>query len=439
MPLISIILPVYNVEPYIEECLESILSQDFDDYEINLVDNGSDDRSAEICERYARSYPSKINFDKLPKPTVFARAAHRALEMASGDYIFYIDSDDYINPGCLQHVAKIIKEKNVDIVMFDFTCVVEEGLLPRYGAVYREEEINDIPYLEAIKNITLNRMYQPIIWNMVIKHSVHGRADKSVLGIENSDVAGAFDFMLKAKSIYYIDKHFYTYRVRHGSITTASKNSDNARSFFLSMILSTKTIHYKHSYFSKEEIIEILNPMMSRYLKLTIGNCDLLDYSAYEIMSQALENINSNIRVFKRFEYFLFSKLHDFVSDFGAYLGLLMFFDYEKNLLIADTKKIMDKKVYVMPLGAYGQSAAKIIRNMGVEVHGFLDNGEAKAGQIIDEIPCYLPAILNSDQNLDDVAVVIASVHDIFVESILEQLITIGVKEENIVIRGEQR
>ena len=71
--LISIIVAVYNLEKYIAECLESILSQKFEDYEIMLIDNGSTDKSIEICEFYEKKYPNKIRYFKLPLPTVIGR------------------------------------------------------------------------------------------------------------------------------------------------------------------------------------------------------------------------------------------------------------------------------------------------------------------------------------------------------------------------------
>ncbi|MCI9160196.1 MAG: glycosyltransferase family 2 protein [Anaerotruncus sp.] len=115
-PLLSIFVSVYNLENYIEECLDSILQQPFQDYEILLFDNGSIDRSIEICTGYAQRYPDKIRYYKLPLPTVVGRPHHLACTRMRGRYFMQIDGDDYLASGALQQISDAILKHRPDIV-----------------------------------------------------------------------------------------------------------------------------------------------------------------------------------------------------------------------------------------------------------------------------------------------------------------------------------
>ena len=95
MSLISVIVPVYNVENYLERCLDSILGQTFRDLEVILVDDGSEDRSGEICRSYARK-DARIRYVRQENGGL-GRARNRGIQMAEGEFILFVDSDDYID------------------------------------------------------------------------------------------------------------------------------------------------------------------------------------------------------------------------------------------------------------------------------------------------------------------------------------------------------
>lgn len=103
-PKLSVIIPVYNVEEYLRECLDSILGQDYDDFEVILVDNNSTDKSYEICEEYARKYPEVV---RVYRCEAWGAAAARnfGVEKARGEYIWFIDSDDYIEKGAIRKLV----------------------------------------------------------------------------------------------------------------------------------------------------------------------------------------------------------------------------------------------------------------------------------------------------------------------------------------------
>lgn len=108
--LFSIIIPVYNVETYLKECVESVLSQQFSSYEILLVDDGSTDFSGQICDAYAAKYPQIQVFHQ--KNGGLSEARNTGIRNSKGEYLVFIDSDDKIYPDSLRHLQNVIVKQN---------------------------------------------------------------------------------------------------------------------------------------------------------------------------------------------------------------------------------------------------------------------------------------------------------------------------------------
>ena len=104
----SIIIPVYNVEKYIEKCLISILEQSYSDYEIIVVDDGSKDKSGVICDEFSQKY-NQITVIHIPNGGV-SNARNIGISKATGEYYWFIDSDDYIKPNSLEIIARSYAE-----------------------------------------------------------------------------------------------------------------------------------------------------------------------------------------------------------------------------------------------------------------------------------------------------------------------------------------
>ena len=117
-PKISIIIPVYNVESYIRECLESLINQTYQNLEIILVDDGSTDSSGEICDIYCKKDKRIIVIHKANGGLVSARKA--GLRIATGEYATYVDSDDWIDVNTYEELMHLAFKYNPDIIAFDF-------------------------------------------------------------------------------------------------------------------------------------------------------------------------------------------------------------------------------------------------------------------------------------------------------------------------------
>lgn len=123
---LSYIVPVYKVEKYLEECIESILSQTMDDYEIILVDDGSPDACPEICDRYAEKYPEKIRVVHKENCGP-ANTRNVGLGMSNGDYVFFIDSDDFLKEDRVKELYEKAVEYDADVLQTSYYALDESS------------------------------------------------------------------------------------------------------------------------------------------------------------------------------------------------------------------------------------------------------------------------------------------------------------------------
>ncbi|POZ57580.1 putative glycosyltransferase EpsJ [Lysinibacillus sphaericus] len=227
VPLLSIIVPIYNVELYLQQCVDSILRQTFEDFELILVNDGSTDNSPNICDEYAARDARIIVVHKENGGLVSARKA--GLSIAKGKYIGYVDSDDWIEADMYQALCDAAQAFNVDIVICDIienyldyevrsTQIVKPGL-------YRKDRMIKEVYPMMLY---AGRYYQfglfPSVSNKIFKKSLlekfQFRVDDQIRMGE--DVACTYPSLLNAKSIYLLDKQYlYHYRKNPSSMTAS--------------------------------------------------------------------------------------------------------------------------------------------------------------------------------------------------------------------------
>ncbi len=132
MKTFSVIIPVYNVEEYLEPCIDSVLGQQYEDYEIILVDDGSTDGSGQICDRYAQQHPQVRVIHQSNKGLGGAR--NTGIMHADAQYLIFLDSDDYITGNMLADIGQIIARHPCDMVLYDMIAIHADG---RWGERYR--------------------------------------------------------------------------------------------------------------------------------------------------------------------------------------------------------------------------------------------------------------------------------------------------------------
>lgn len=137
-PKISIIIPVYNAALYLQDCVNSILNQDYTDYEILLIDDGSQDKSGEICDVLAKEY-AKIQVVH-QKNQGASKARNTGLDLARGEFVWFIDADDFISAGCLCHLIQKMNDNQLDFLSFGLQDYNVDGTPSSVGNVLHKPD-----------------------------------------------------------------------------------------------------------------------------------------------------------------------------------------------------------------------------------------------------------------------------------------------------------
>lgn len=245
-PKISIVVPVYNVEIYLRECLDSLINQTLEDIEIICVNDGSTDSSPQILEEYA-SKDSRIKIFHQENQGVSA-ARNLGIKNVTSEYLMFVDSDDWIELNALEILYKTIKEKNSDILLFSyFNC---RGYL-----IKKDERLRTIVRIAQDENIKFNDYYKELFdapllvcgklykTEFIHKNNIFYNLDISCC----EDRIFSIEAYINAESISVLDKGFYYYRLN--AEQSLSKNS----SITLSNTYETIEL-YKKIIYSSEKI-----------------------------------------------------------------------------------------------------------------------------------------------------------------------------------------
>ena len=213
-PQISVIVPVYNVEKYLSRCIESILSQTFTDFELLLIDDGSTDRSGEICDEYAKKDTRIRVFHK--ENSGVSAARNLGLDNAKGEWISFVDSDDWVENDYLE---KLIQGKNFELIFVGIQSYNNTMSTNRILANFEKTEIyvDDI----NIENKIINNDLLAIgfCWGKLYKKFIltlyHIRFNESISNHE--DHIFYFDYLLHCKNIYLSNAICYNYTFTENS------------------------------------------------------------------------------------------------------------------------------------------------------------------------------------------------------------------------------
>ncbi len=207
--LISVIVPVYNVEDYLRECLDSIISQTYTNLEIILVDDGSPDGSGTICDEYAKK-DSRIKVIHQQNSGVSV-ARNTGLKAVTGDYIGFVDSDDYIEPNMYEELHRCLIENDADMSV----CGIKQFGAKTKSDFYGNKCLNKSAFLKKL----LDETVPSYLWNKLYKkHLFSGIVFPANLVYEDLRVLHIVTD--KASTIGFTDKTFYNYRASDNTITS---------------------------------------------------------------------------------------------------------------------------------------------------------------------------------------------------------------------------
>ena len=214
---LSVSMPVYNAEKTLDQCIQSVIDQTEKDYEIILVDDGSSDRSLEICEKWATLYPDIIRVVKKENSgSLFTRRV--CLKESKGEYLYVMDSDDYlIDKNAFMYIRKIIERVKCDLVFFDCTTNVET-FESYFKIPFKDGTVFEGEYLKEFRKFFIVGHGLNSLWNKVFHRSlVDWDEDYSSYNkvTNGTDRFQSLPIVSNAKKVYYFDKILYYYRMNN--------------------------------------------------------------------------------------------------------------------------------------------------------------------------------------------------------------------------------
>lgn len=266
MPKVSVIVPVYNTEQYLKECVDSLLKQTLTDLEIILIDDGSPDNSAYICDEYAK-LDSRVKVIHKENGGL-SSARNAALDICKGEYIGFVDSDDFVEPTMFEELYNSSIYYSSDISICALSTFSNNGVIPKLlpfdKEVYKDSEITDcflVPLLgenpnEKIKNL------EGFVCRQLFKREIIGNIRfKSEREYFAEDVMFDFDIYPLCRTISVVNKPLYFYRYNGDSLS--NKYREN---------VWTMLSNYLHAEY---ELLNELDIKISDSIKIRLDNLTL--------------------------------------------------------------------------------------------------------------------------------------------------------------------
>lgn len=280
---ISVIIPVYNVSEYLDECLTSVVNQNYSNYEVIVVNDGSTDNSLEIAKKYEKKYKKLIKvYDK--ENGGLSSARNYGIKKSTGEYLFFVDSDDYILPNCLEVIGKNINENKCDILVYSFLIGDEK----KYNRMF-DNQIDD-----------LNKRYivgMPNAINKVFKKELY--VDNGIefpLGLYYEDLATSPKLALHTNNIAFIEEPLYFYRIRPNSIMTNKEYNPKVDAIFV--VLEQLRKYFKNQYQEELEYLHIEHLLRSASVRyLDFNTCQ-------EQLDKIIKIMNENYPNWKKNKYY---------------------------------------------------------------------------------------------------------------------------------------
>lgn len=226
-PLLTVVIPVYNVERYLKRCIESVLAQEWKDYEILLVDDGSTDHSPQICDDYVKDYDFISVIHK--ENGGLSEARNTGISHAKGEYVYFPDSDDWIEPDTFIALAEALESLEFDIISFNREFVKGEE-----DAIVSEPEVTQVfEGKDAFVQMLKHRYITGFANDKIYRKSLF--VDNNILFPSRKyyeDLGTNYKLFLSAKKVYATNQKYYHYLIDNPDSITQSWNEKKFRDMF---------------------------------------------------------------------------------------------------------------------------------------------------------------------------------------------------------------
>lgn len=306
-PLVSVIVPVYNVAGYLPRCLDSLVNQTLRDIEIIVVNDGSSDRSADVMDRYA-TMDSRIQVIHQENQGL-SGARNTGLAAARGDWISFVDSDDWVEPAMLENMYRRMEETGADLCACDFSMAYDNKIEPAaLGLSPMVVRIDDW----GIDRYWLEKRFSVVVWNKLYKRSIldaHGIRFEPKGEIFSEDVLFNLYYLRHTGLVASLPGSYYYYYQRSSSLMNSAK-PDYLRK---ELTLVEKFRSYYATYHNKEKTDNILAGLL---FDRVLDNC------MYKLSSNGkTRGIRSDLAYASKHDYF-YPSMRKIMRDRGTWLPL---------------------------------------------------------------------------------------------------------------------
>jgi glycosyltransferase involved in cell wall biosynthesis len=235
MTKVSVVIPIYNVEKYLRDCLSSVVEQTLRDIEIICIDDGSLDGSADILREFSAH---DNRFEVITQKNAGLSAArNRGLASATGDYIYFLDSDDFLVPRALETAYQCAQDNSLELLVFDSDVVNESGARVEEGSWRTKQTKRSREYdtvvtgRELFQRMVSSKDYSTMVWMYLYSREFLERTNLQFtekIFFEDNDFS--FKAMLQAERARHLRQALHCYRVRKGAITESRRTLQHAKS-----------------------------------------------------------------------------------------------------------------------------------------------------------------------------------------------------------------
>lgn len=304
MKKITVIIPVYNVERYLSQCLNSVIKQTYTNFEIIAINDGSTDGSLNILNQYKMKYRNIYIINQENQGQSIAR--NKGIERATGDYIYFLDADDYIATNTFQILIETFEEYNVDLIKFSAEIVIDgidiQVNKNRYNfdqyfnenKIYRKDEFLDL----NIKSFSAS----PVLY-IVKREILQSNKIRYKAGIIHEDDLFTSEVLLNTNKAVYISENFYKRRLRKNSVMTEEDIFHRKKSFKSKCIIAIELRNLLQNYVNYKER-EFIQDRINKTIRYLARNYSEIDYF-YKIKTIKTLGISAILK----YHYYLLRKL----------------------------------------------------------------------------------------------------------------------------------
>lgn len=316
----SILVPVYNVEPYIDDCLKSVLDQSYNEYEVIVVDDGSTDESGNICDVYSQKDSRFKVFHKENQGPFHTR--RYAIERASGDYYVFLDGDDLLIIDALKILAEKIYEHDCDCVFYSFSRMINNKITDSSLHI-KEEYITDKRLIQKKALIDFpNSLCIKCARKTMFSHANHSEFYNIMHG---EDLLQSLEILHNCQKAEFIDKSLYIYRVRENSIT----NAITPHNYSIDYTVREKVLQFiqEEGLFTSNDINEYRDLCIKMFIN------QLIQIGCFSLSNKEKKAICENIRKQKYYTDFLHYGITN-IRRIGAISIIYYLFKYKCDMIL---------------------------------------------------------------------------------------------------------